>query len=561
MPPKIRRIPASVASLALLLLTAWPLAAQFQDGRVPDSGQLWFHLNPTLENWSDQFAQNSSLFADGEKEPLFAHVDGPIVGRLFPGAGPLLDDINTDAAVLGFDAVVESDLSLGALDFSTISAQKRTLGLGFELGVIDGLSIGFNAPFTLTDVESAFAFDSLSATVTSATSAFPASGTFFTESQTALTGLQALIDGGSLTGPALTDAMTLRDDADAFLTALQGRSSAGGLIPTAASPAGAQMAQRFADLMTAFDALGLALPGLTLPTSATSGDLDRLFLNSLAAFAPTSARNGMRLGEVELSARFNLIDGITRRRSPGPDLSAVDSTGAAPAALDSADLATPSAALQLRTTVGVTLRLPVLSASFPPFANAPNFVDVPIGDGQTDIELALYQDVSYRKLLFRSMALYGIQRPDALILRVAPPDRPFAFESLQTIVFRDLGDYLMITLRPSLRLNSALSVGLEWEYFRLGAPSFALSEPLADVADAGVLALEGAQQRQRIGIGLTYDLSEAQGRESLSSGTPQVRSPLQFGISLRTPLSGSGGLTPASFRFASGFRIPLGKIF
>jgi len=558
MPAKIRRLTGAAAPLTpltLLFLTALPLSAQFQDARLPDPGQLWVQLQPTLLNWSDQFAENSSLFADGEREPLFARFDGPIVNRLFPDAAPLLADINADAAALGFDAITESDLSLGALDFSVLNAQRRTLALGFELGVIDRLSIGFNAPFTVTDVESASMFDSLSATVTSASSAFPGGGTFFTESQTALTGLQTLIDGGSLTGTALTDAMLLRDEADAFLTALEGRSTDGTLIPTAGSAAGTQMAQRFADFLTNFAALGLTLPGLSLPTTGTSSDLDRLFLNSLEAFAPTTTRNGLRLGEIELSARYNLIDQITRRPHPDADPDEADPTATAD------PIATAHSGLRLRTTVGVTLRLPILSASFPPFANAANFLDVPIGDGQTDIELALYQDLSYRKLLVRSVAVYGIQRPDAVILRVAPPDRPFAFKSVQTPVFRDLGDYLLVTVRPSLRLNSALSVGLEWEYFRLGAPSFRLSQVLPDVADASFLELEGGQRRQRLGAGFTYDLSEAKDRESLSSGAEQVRAPWQFGISIRVPLSGSGGLTPASFRFASGFRIPLGKLF
>ncbi|MCG8469064.1 MAG: hypothetical protein MJB57_12815 [Gemmatimonadetes bacterium] len=558
------------AAVALLLSSAglWSTGSvdgQAQDARIPAPGTLWLELAPELRTWSEQFAANSDRASDGEKEPLFAHFDGSVASRLFPGPAPFLDDVNAAATELGYDAYTESDLSLGSLDFSAMNAQARVLGLGLELGIVDRLSVGFRAPFTMTDVESAFVFDSASATVTAATVAFPQGGAFFTEAQTALTSLQALIDGGSLAGMALTDAVRLRDDLDTFLTALEARSVAGGLIPTATTSAGAQMSGRFSGFADDLDALGIALPALGLPETATRSDLNGWLTNPPVSASPlTDTRNSLRLGEIEVSLRFNLFDAIS---DPGRDADADSASADAEVAGDSspvdetdvAETLDPSSdGLRFRTTVGATLRLPILQASFPPLQDATHFLDVPIGDGQTDIELALYQDVSFRRFIVRSEFRYGIQRPDAVILRVAPPDQPFALEALQTPVLRDLGDYVLATVRPGFRLTPALSVALEWDYFRLGAPTYSLTEELADVADATALEVEGTQTRQRFGLGFVYDHSRAQDRAGLLTGTPQSRSAWQFAISMRSPISGSGGVTPSSFLYGASLRVPIG---
>ncbi|MYC86905.1 MAG: hypothetical protein F4X22_01550 [Gemmatimonadales bacterium] len=525
------------------------LAGQFSDARLPKQGKLWLTITPTLLNWNEQFALDSSAgIADGEREPLAAHFDGPLARRMFPPPFALIQELNDDAEALGFEPVTEDDFSFGGLDFSAMRAQIRRLGLGVELGVLDWVSVGARAPFTLTDMTVGFAFDS-TATVTGDGAAFASGAPFLRGARSALDDLGSLIDGGSLTGTALEEAIALRSATQDFVNTLGQRAAAGALIPTASSVAGTQMAQRFSDFAAAFDALGLTLPELSLPEFATEEDYDTLFLSQgFADRLPRDSRNELDLGEVEVFLRVNLIDGITRRTPiPGP---AAAATGSDPGAGS-------ERGIRLRTSVGGLLRLPMRNRNLTIFGDPSNSADIPIGDGQTDIELALYQDIAFGSLfMVRASARYGIQQPDEAVIRFTPPDRPYGQEDLVALMRRDLGDYLAVLVRPSLRFNAALSVGLEYDYFRLPAPTYQFVGPIEGL-DPNTVAEEGAQTRHRLGVGLLIDISEAGGVEELIQGAKPVRGAYQFGISLRRAISGSGGRTPASFRYAAELRFPI----
>ena len=303
------------------------------------------------------------------------------------------------------------------------------------------------------------------------------------------------------------------------------------------------MLGRFAGFAAAFEALGLSLPELALPEFSSEADFQALFLGAgLADRLPANSRNGLALGEIEVFARVNLIDQITRRRpihgATGPD--------------------DPERGIRFRTTVGGLLRVPIQSQNAPPFRDPSNSADIPLGDGQTDIELALYQDIAFgRVLMIQAAGHYGIQQSDAYVLHVTPPDQPYVSGARQTLLFRDLGEYVRVLVRPSLRLNSAMRIGFEYDYFKLGDPFYALTDPESEIEDPGLVAAEGSQTRHRVGLGFIVDLSEAGGRAELRSGTRAVRNPWRFGISLRRAIAGSGGQTPASFRFGADFRIPI----
>ena len=530
------------------------LAGQFSDARLPRQGKLWLTIAPTLLNWSEQFAFDSSAgIADGEREPLAAHFDGPLARRMFPAPFALIQELNDDAEALGFEPVTEDDFSFGGLDFSAMRAQVRRLGLGVEVGVLDWVSVGVRAPFTLTDMTVGFAFDS-TATVTGNGAAFESGAPFLRDARSALDDLGALIRGGSLTGTALEEAIALRSATQNFVNTLGQRAAAGALIPTASSAAGTQMAQRFADFAAAFDALGLTLPELSLPEFATEDDFNMLFLSQgLADRLPRDTRNELDLGEVEVSVRVNLIDGITRRRpipGPGAEADAGSDAGSGPGA-------DPERGIRFRTSVGGLARLPIRNRNLTIFGDPSNSADIPIGDGQTDIELALYQDIAFGSLfMIRASARYGMQRPDEAVIRFTPPDRPYGQEDLVALMRRDLGDYVAVLVRPSLRFNSALSVGIEYDYFRLPAPTYEFVGPIEGL-DPNTVAAEGAQTRHRLGVGFLIDISEAGGVEELHQGARPVRGAYQFGISLRRAISGSGGRTPASFRYAAELRFPI----
>ncbi|MXW65521.1 MAG: hypothetical protein F4Z72_00750 [Gemmatimonadales bacterium] len=548
--PSTRRALPILLALVSTAMAPIQLAGQFTDARLPRKGKLWLTVAPTLLNWSEQFALDSNAgIADGQREPLAGHFDGPLARRMFPPPFALIQELNDDAEALGFEPVTEDDFSFGGLDFSAMRAQVRRLGLGVEVGVLDWVSVGARAPFTLTDMTVGFAFDS-TATVTGNGLALESGAPFARDARSALDDLGALIDGGSLTGTALEEAIALRSATRDFVNALGRRADDGALIPTASSAAGTQMARRFADFATAFDALGLTLPELALPEFATEDDFDALFLSQgLADRLPRDTRNELDLGEVEVFVRMNLIDGITRRRPiPGP---------AAAAAAGSDPGPDPERGIRLRTSVGALARLPIRNRNLTIFGDPSNSADIPIGDGQTDIELALYQDIAFGSLfMIRASARYGIQQPDEGVIRFTPPDRPYGQEDLVALMRRDLGDYLAVVVRPSLRFNAALSVGLEYDYFRLPEPTYQFVGPIEGL-DPNTVAAEGAQTRHRLGVEFLIDISEAGGVEELQAGARPVRGAYQFGISLRRAISGSGGRTPASFRYAAELRFPI----
>ncbi len=561
LPPTHRTLPVL---LAFVSAAAAPihLAGQFSDARLPRQGKLWLTVGPTLLNWSEQFALDSDAgIAEGEREPLAAHFDGPLARRMFPAPLALIQELNGNAEALGFDPVSEDDFSFGGLDFSAMRAQVRRLALGVEVGVLDWASVGARAPFTLTDMTVGFAFDS-TATVTGNGAAFESGAPFIADAQRALGDLGSLIDGGSLTGAALEEAIALRSATRNFVNTLGRRAADGALIPTASSAAGTQMAQRFADYAAAFDALGLTLPELSLPEFATEDDFDTLFLSQgFADRLPRDSRNELDLGEVEVFVRVNLIDGITRRRPvPGPSADGGAGSGADAGSDPGAGFdpdADSERGIRFRTSVGGLARLPIRNRNLTIFGDPSNSADLPIGDGQTDIELALYQDIAFGSLfMIRASARYGMQRPDEAVFRFTPPDRPYGQEDLVALMRRDLGDYLAVLVRPSLRFNSALSVGIEYDYFRMPAPTYQFAG-MVEGPDPNTVAAEGAQTRHRLGVGFLIDLSEAGGVEELHEGVRPVRGAWQFGISLRRSISGSGGRTPASFRYGAELRFPI----
>ena len=550
MPSPTRRALPILVALVATAMAPIHLAGQFSDARLPRQGKLWLTVAPTLLNWSEQFAFDSSAaIADGAREPLAAHFDGPLARRMFPPPFALIQELNDDAEALGFEPVTEDDFSFGGLDFSAMRAQVRRLGLGVEVGILDWVSVGARAPFTLTDMTVGFAFDS-TATVTGNGAAFESGAPFVMDARSALDDLGSLIAGGSLTGTALEEAIALRNATRDFVNTLGRRAAAGALIPTASSAAGTQMAQRFADYVAAFDALGLMLPELSLPEFATEDDFNTHFLSQgFADRLPRDSRNELDLGEVEVFLRVNLFDGITRRKPiPGP-------AGDAGAAAESG--AESERGIRLRTSVGGLARLPIRNRNLTIFGDPTNSADIPIGDGQTDIELALYQDIAFgSRFMIRASARYGMQRPDEAAFRFTPPDRPYGQEDLVALMRRDLGDYVAVLVRPSLRFNAALSVGVEYDYFRLPAPTYQFVG-MVEGLDPNTVAAEGAQTRHRLGVEFLIDLSEAGSVEELKAGARPVRGAWQFGISLRRAISGSGGRTPASFRYGAELRFPI----
>lgn len=566
-----------VASLALLAaLLALPGAADgqiptVQDARLPRGGEFWFELTPSLGFWSSQFALDSELAADGAKEPLTADFDGPLIDRLYPNALPFLTDINSDADVLGYDPLAPDDLSFGSLDYREIANRSVVLPLGLEIGILDRLSLDVTVPLVQTRSESFFGYDTTAATVTGGMSAVPDPVAFFGGIEAAETQLAELIDGGTLTPEEAAQALALLANTTTYSDALERRVMENLFLPVGSTTAGMQMLGAYDVLAAEYTAFGLELPAFELPLGATASDLDALFASAqLDGDPPGTVTRGYSVGELEVGLRFGLIDTftpITAFEEPPPTPLEPEEGGqeTPPEEGQEAEerrpvehseallrLARRPPKVQFRTTIGGKYRFPLGKVNGAPYLDPSNFLAIPIGDGTTDIEISLFQDIRVGpRFLFLASGYFGLQMEDEVALRVAPPDQPFGLASTLGTLQRKLGDYIAARVAPQFNINNALSIGAEYSYWHKGNDEYQLLAGSAPTAEP--LEVETSQTRHMLGFGIFYrtqDLWEV-GRTSL---------PVEVSLIYQTSIAGSGGQTPAGDRVTVYLRLPF-KVF
>jgi hypothetical protein len=574
--------PLGLASLALLAaLLALPGAADgqiptVQDARLPRSGEFWFELTPSLSFWSSQFALDSELAADGTKEPLTTDFGGPLTDRLYPNALPFLADINSDADVLGYDPLTPDDLSFGSLDYREISNRAVVLPLGLEIGILERLSLDVMVPLVQTRSESFFGYDTTSATVTAGMSAVPDPVAFFGGIEAAETQLAELIDGGTLTPEETAQALALLANTTTYSDALERRVMENLFLPVGSTTAGMQMLAAYDALATGYTTFGLALPAFELPAGATASDLAALFASAeLDGAPPGTVRRGFSVGELAVGLRFGLIDTFTpitafEEPTPAPlepEEGAEGAQGVPPDAEEGEGaeprrpvehseavlrLARRPPTVQFRTTIGGKYRFPLGDVNGAPYLDPSNFLDIPIGDGTTDIEISLFQDIRVGpRFLFLASGYFGLQMEDEVELRVNPPDQPFGLASTLGTLQRKLGNYIAARVAPQFSINNALAIGAEYSFWNKGSDEYQLlagSEPTAEP-----LELETSQTRHMLGFGVFYrtqDLWEV-GRTSL---------PVEISLIYQTSIAGSGGQTPAGDRVTVYLRLPF-KVF
>ena len=596
--------PIRVACLAAVWLLAGPSPADAQvrdrDARIPQAGSLWIEISPEFYNWNEQFAEGSSGVSDGSREPLFSDYDGSVAARLFPGLDPMLAVVNQDAAALGFTPVTASELDLGNLDFGSIDVFVRRIPLAFQFGIGGFAAIEVLAPLVKTEVETGFVFDSTTASVLRAETALADAAGFFSELDAAQAQLQALVDGGTLSPEDQATAAQLLSDSEAFQGALNSRISGQQYLFTSGSAAGQQMTGYYGGFETGFQTFGITLPGFGLPDSATRSDLNAYFQRDPVLGQPLGkVVRGWALSEIEVGARFKLLDtfGWPERPAPAPASEAAgpppaphalpetdeppvdgDTTGVAeavapkppqvddedpdfvPAEPEDPGTGTPVEAVatagqepldrpgvRFRTTIGARYRFPLSAPDKDPYLDPDLFLQQPIGSGQADIELELYQDIAFgRRFLAVAGVTYGIQLGDELVRRVAPPGQPYAYASQKTTVSRDMGDHLEIVVSPRFALTEAMSLAVEYTFWNKGGDVY---QTTSGGVDASLLNAETSQTLHMLGIGAYYRTTRlfAAGRSGM---------PIDLAFLWQTPISGSGGQTPALGMVNLSIRIP-----
>jgi len=486
---------------------------QIEDARLPGHGELRVQVSANFENWSDQFARDNANWENGQRRPLSADYDGPIKAGYFPGLAPVLADLNSDAGALGFDPIAAPDFRQGKLDFGTVTASRHTFWLNLSLGLLDRFALELALPLVRTTADPSFSFNPTGSTMTTAASVVPDSVTFFGDYASAIVQLGALIDGGTLSPPDQMTAEALLATALDFGAALTRRVRGNLVMPLGGTTAGDQVDGRYASLESGFVTFGLTLPSFMLPTQTSGTDLVGFFTQSLViAELLAKTTQGYALGEVEPALKVGVLDTFDEEEG---------------------------SSLELRTAVQALVRIPTGAADQAPFLNPNNFVSLPIGDGQWDVELSLFQDVGIRWFLLNVAARYGRQLSDQLTLRIRSPGLRFALAKTEATVNRDLGDYFSLRLAPRVRLGSVVTVGAEYDYWQKGRDSYALVSTNGTAVNADPLEIHTGQTRHRLGISVTYSTLQKY-REGAANF------PVELWFVYQGSLAGGGGQTPAS---------------
>lgn len=516
-PSALLRNAALLAGAALLLpglAGAQERTPRTEDAELPAGGEVRFRFAPVFQAWHTEFGPGPG---GSEEVPLLEDWDGPLLEQVYPGPAGLLDDLNRGADSLGFDPLDPAAVSAGELRMRELDEEVRSIPFRVEVGILDRLAVDVMIPLVKTEAEPFVSLDVAGADLAAASAAFETPDLFFGQVADARTLLEARIAGGVLTPEEEQQATELLATSGAFAEALRSRVIGNDLVPAAGSAAGGQMAAHYASLVSGFSAFDLDLPAFSLPEPTASGLLPALGLPSLE-----TANRGLLFGEPELGLRLQLLDGFAR-------------------------LPEERGGLEARTTVGVRMRFDVRDANSTVFIDPEDQLGLPLGDGQRDIELSVYQDLRVAStLLLNVVARYGIQQADELTRRVRSPERPLAPASLEARVERDLGDYRRLRVAPRLLLNPVISVGLEYRYWHKGRDRYtALSEGV----DATPLETQTEQTLHRFGFGAFYRPDPPDEGER-AGAVPEL------GFLYQRAVAGSGGETPAAGLVAFHVRVP-----
>lgn len=526
-----------LALTAAAVVLAPPVPAQtarghFRGARLPPAGEAWLEVAPASESWHTQYALDSpsDAVADGSEEPLSADVDGPIADRLYPGASPFVAGLRQDAPALGYDSLPGGEFALGGLDVERLQAERQVVPVSLEIGILDRLAARVTVPLVKTTTEAFFRFDSAAATFAPFPAAVPEPDAFATAWASARQSLESQLEEGSLSEEERARARSLLESSGAFLEAFRRRADAGLLFPLGQGRPGTALTSHVDSLGTAFRSFGIDAPSLQLSGTATSASLQSFFVDGPMDADSLGGRDrGWTVEGAEVGVRVGLLDTFR----PVAD--------------------TSGGGLELRTTVGAALRLPRGPSGEAPFVTPASFLDVPVSEAQTDVEVSVQQDLKLGPVVVAARGRYGRQLSDELELRVHRPDRPFPLPSTTATVERDLGDYLEAHLSPRLAMNRSISIGAEYSYWRKEADRYALvSGPDDDLPeDAEPLAVESAERRHRLGVGVHY--------RAVGDSTSAGDRPVEVSFLYQAPVAGAGGQTPVSRIVSFRLRVPVGR--
>lgn len=458
------------AAGALLLAAALAPAharAQGEDARVLPRGWIEFRA-------VGLYTQFDSRFGSGGKEPLgelfgaqLQTVAERVLTPLATPAKAQLDSFFTNTAAQVQNPVAPEAPVLGTAR-ARLAGDVRRAPFTLSYGLSRRLMVGITVPFE--------------------------------RNGTAVSGIS--LEGGTLglnTSPDANAAMLNRIGAS---YAALGRAA---LLPVRGSAAGVELQRRVAALADG-DTLLLPTHGVS-PAELTANAtlLAQLTGDEAAAFGAVSAATPFQLGDVEVSARYQLVNRV--RGYPLPD----------------------SARRGFRAAVAASLRLPT-----GPHADTIFLLVMPRDVGHAGVSADVYGDWFLAPRYWVSASAGFTQLLARDVLR-----RPFSGTRLfpsDTVPFisarREPGARFRASVMPRYRLTREITFAATYQFEHAGATSYTASDDAGEVG-LGPVERTDAWTAHSVGIGAGYSTLPA-----FFSG--KTRIPLEASIVYRNTVAGSG---------------------
>lgn len=504
----------SLSILLCAVLLASPLGAPLGAQRILGPSDDGVPLPRGMVRWT--IAGTLSLARDQWHDGTLEGLGGRFEANHITDANFL--PLTTLAASLRAAGLSPDRLSFGA---PSLALRRRSFAtpVGFEVGILDRLTVGLSVPWVRNRAEGDFRidgdpllanvginpirrgtdvaasnrnilaqFDSAAARLNvrrAQCSANPASSSFCPT---------ILAEGAQITN--------LLSTTGAFRTNL-GAAYAGAYAPRAGSTIERAIEAQMTVLGSAYTRYGIAGIAATpvaprgAQTPLSRADLDTLLTDPDDGFGARPLRSSARtaLGDTELSARYTLYDGFTAE---------LPSSGG-------------GWRPRLRQTVGAAFRIGSGTA-----ANAADLLDQDIGEGADSYELRSATDLAFGRGIWATIGVRW-RRPLSTDRELRLPGSatdPWLESWRTALVSFTPGATTLVELTPRWQLNDYLALAGSWSWRQRGAAeaSYRADRSLVDPTPRPLPAtLEGlsagsAQDEQRVGFGATYSTLYARSR-------------------------------------------------
>jgi hypothetical protein len=509
-----------------------PLDAQEMEDPLSPAGRVRLEIAPLFHSWDRHF----SPVGEQSLERVFTDASGAL---LFPGIATLQTTLQQWLGDADYRAL------LGTTN-GQVSASQVRVPLRVDVGMLDWLAVGVTVPLVKSRTEIDFHFRADSARANLGVN--PAitrelEVVAFTDE------LRARVQAATSRAAQLCAELLASAECEAANGVVRGGQgllsnflasySASPFFPLASSGAGVLLAERLSGFNQGLTALGVPSVGrpplfATAPLSAS--DLELLLSDGAVGIntVPLTDRIGIwELGDVEVHAAVRLLDGATR------------------------DSATALPSFTYEVGAGALVRLGTGKPDDPDV-----FLDLPSGDGQTDIEGRAFTNVRSGRFGVWGDVRYGVQRPHTLERRVGPPDLLLVPAVNLSTVEWSPGDYLQLEVSPRYHLTGELAFTTGYRLYRKGADTFARVSPEPEASnraplpsppvftDVSLLARGTEERVHEVGAGLVFSSLEAW-------EVGRARRPFEARFNVRWTVAGSGRDVPKGVRALVGLRLYL----